>query len=52
MNRLTYNVALAVGLCSIGCGVYLVAGTGLALIVVGSLVLSLTLLGVVLTRKA
>ena len=49
MNRLTYNLSLTAGLLGIGAGSYIVAGLGVALIVIGTLMVCLTLIGAVLS---
>lgn len=50
MNALVYNVALALGLATVGVGVALRFGIPDALITVGALVVGLTLFGAFIAR--
>ena len=51
MSRLTYNLSLAAGLFAIAIGAYLIAGLGVALIVIGTMMVALTIFGAVLTAR-
>lgn len=51
MNPIIYNVALLLGLVMLFAGVWLQAGIGAALVVVGMAVIGLTLYGAAMTGK-
>lgn len=51
MNVLTYNISMLTGLICIGIGAGIGWGISMALLTVGSLVIALTLVGVMLDRK-
>lgn len=52
MNRKTYDICLAAGTASCTAGTGLLYGAGAALLTLGGLLIGLTLIGALMSRKA